>query len=103
LPVFGSQRLKTTADGRPRRPVLQDAGALVLVLDPHGLVRSDWQARVAATADLDARLLIRAEHVLVRPEWLALPLAGVQVEHGSGQLQEVPITWKDPAPIAPRT
>src|SRR5713226_4411747 len=87
----------------PGCQVLQDASALVLVLEAHCLVRSDWQGRVAATTDLDAGFFIRAEHILVRPEGLALPPASVQVEHGTSHLQEVRITWKDPAPIAPRT
>ena len=39
----------------------------------------------------------------IRPEWLALPLAGVQVEHWTGELQKGRITGKDPAPIPPGT
>src|SRR5712691_6612557 len=38
----------------PGGQVLQDTRALVLVLEAHCLVRSDWQGRVAATTDLDA-------------------------------------------------
>src|SRR5437899_7912274 len=87
----------------PSRQVLQDACTLVLVFNAHGLVRSDWQGRMQPATDLDAGLLISTQHVFVRPEWPTLPLTGVQVQHRASQLQEVPITWKDPGPIPPGT
>ncbi|MDQ6673580.1 MAG: hypothetical protein M3069_23040 [Chloroflexota bacterium] len=63
----------------PGRQVLQDTGAFVLVLDAHGLVRSDGQGRMEPATDLDAGLLIGTQHVFVRPEGPTLPLTGVQV------------------------
>ena len=57
---------------------------------------------VTAAASLDAGLLVRTEHELVRPEWLALPAAGIQVEHRAGPFQKVRIAWKDPATDAAR-
>src|SRR5712692_593272 len=85
LPVFGSQRPKTTARSTSQAArYCRTPAPLVLVFDTHGLVRSDQQTWVAPTTDLDAGLFIRAEHILVRPQWLALPPAGVQIEHGTG-------------------
>src|SRR5258708_27554130 len=86
----------------PGRQVLYDASAFVLMLDTHGVVRSDKQARMAAAPDLNAGLLISAQHVLIRPEWLALPAALVQVEDWTGEFQEACIARKDPGAIAPR-
>src|SRR5262245_47770626 len=63
LPVLGSHRPKTTARWRPGT-----AGACVLVLDSHGLVRSDGQGLMQPSADLDAGLLIGTQHVVVRPQ-----------------------------------
>ncbi len=85
----------------PGRQILQHTSALVLVLDTHSLMRSDRWARMAPTTHLNAGLLIGAEHVFMRPEWLTLPLACVQVEHRTCQLQEVRVTWEDPRPIPP--
>jgi hypothetical protein len=61
-----------------------------------------WQARLQSTARLNAGLLVGAEHVLVGPQRLALPAAGVQVQHRAGQLEEVRVARKDPALMAPR-
>ena len=66
--------------------------------DLKGTGRKRW---VTAATDLDAGLLIRAQYVLVRPEWLALPGAGVQIEHRSSQFQKVRIARKDPALVSP--
>src|SRR5579864_4528185 len=54
-------------------------------------------------SDLNAGLLIGTEDVLVGPQRLALPLAGVQVEHRTGPLQKMWIARKDPTPKAPGT
>src|SRR5262249_45590918 len=45
--------------------------------------------------------LVGAQHVLVVPQRLALPPAGVQVEHGHCPLEEVRIARKEPTAIAP--
>jgi hypothetical protein len=85
----------------PRGQVLQRSTARVFVLDTG---RSKWagrQRRMTAATHLNTRFLISAEHVLVRPERLALPRAGVQIEHWSSELQKARIARKDPAPIAP--
>src|SRR5215471_17781742 len=87
----------------PGGQVLQDSGTLVLVLDAHGLVRSDGQGGMQSAADLNAGLLIGAQDVFVGPQRPTLPLAGVQVEHRTGPLQKVWITRKDPGPIPPGT
>jgi len=87
----------------PGRQVLRYTSALVLVLDAHGLMRSERQARVAPTAHLNAGLLVGAQYVFICPEWLTLPLTCVQIQQRPGQLQEVRVTWVDPRPIPPRT
>src|SRR4051812_23227054 len=87
----------------PGRQILHRALALVLMLDSCRLIRSWWQSRLESAARLDAGLFVGTEHVLVSPEWLALPATGVQVEHWSSHLQEVWVTRKDPAVVAPRS
>jgi hypothetical protein len=47
---------------------------------------------MASAASLNAGLLIGAEHVLIGPERLALPAAGVQIEHWASQLQKLGIS-----------
>ena len=56
-----------------------------------------------AAASLNARLLIGAQHVLVVPQGLSFPAAGVEVEHRTGQFEEVRIAWKDPVLVTPGT
>ena len=82
---------------------LHGALTLVLMLDPCGLIRSRWERRLQSAARLNTGLLVRTEHVLVSPERLALPAAGVQVEHRAGPLEEVRIARKDPAVVSPGT
>jgi hypothetical protein len=38
----------------PGRQVLQDASTRVFVLDAHGMMGSDWHARMAPATDLNA-------------------------------------------------
>ena len=85
----------------PGGQVLQRATARVFVLDTGRLERTGRSRWVTAATLLNTGLLVSAEHVLVRPEWLALPGAGVQIEHRSSQFQKVWIARKDPAPIPP--
>src|SRR6266849_2307052 len=59
----------------PGCQVLQDASALVLVLEAHCLVRSDWQGRVAATTDLDAGFF-HPRRAHTRPPRMAGPAIG---------------------------
>jgi hypothetical protein len=56
---------------------------------------------MTSATSLDTGFLVGAEHVLVRPERLALPAAGIQVEHWAGQFDKARIARKDPALEAP--
>src|SRR6266851_4631044 len=98
--------LTATKDHRPmdipRGEVLQGSLPLVFVFDARRLVRAGRQRGMKSATRLDAGFLIGAEHILIRPQRLALPLAGVQLEHWASAFQEVRIAWKDPALVAPR-
>src|SRR5215208_6378189 len=63
-------RLTTTEKLRPVNipggQVGQCSFALVVVLHPHGGVRSGWQGRVAAATGLDGGLLVGREYVFFR-------------------------------------
>lgn len=85
----------------PGRQVLDGSTALILMFDTDGLMWAGRERRLNTTADLDARLLVGTDHVLVCPEWLALPAAGVQVEHRAGPFQKVRIARENPVPIPP--
>src|SRR5437870_10832512 len=87
----------------PRGEVLDGSPSLVLVFDARRLVRAGWQRGMQSAASLDAGLFIGAEHILVRPQRLALPAAGVQLEHRASEFQKVRIAGKDPALVAPGT
>src|SRR6266487_2973185 len=87
----------------PGRQVLDCTLTLILVFDPCRLIGAWRQGGLESATGLDARLLIGTQDVLVCPEWLALPAAGVQVEHRASDFQEVRIAWEDPALVAPGT
>ena len=56
---------------------------------------------MAAAARLNRGLLVRGDHVVVETQALALPGAGIEVEHAPGLGGEVGIAGEDPASVGP--
>ena len=86
-----------------RSQIRQSAGALVLVLHPHGLVGLGRQCGVYAVASLDAGLLIGRYYELIDAQRFSIPLAGVQIQDASSFEGELGVPWKDPAAMVPGT
>jgi hypothetical protein len=57
---------------------------------------------MAAGQRLELGFLVRADHEVVLAERLAVPAAGVEVQHPGGLGGEVRVPGEDPRPVTPR-
>src|SRR5713101_6964303 len=76
--------------------------AEVLMLDAHGSAGPASLRCMLTATGLNAGFFVGGDHEFVILQCIALPLAGIQVEHATCFGGEVRITWKNPTAVIPR-